>query len=292
MKNKIKEWIGIGAMVLAFTCNGNLLEAAIYKWQDNQGKWHFTDNLEKIPERYRQRTPYLKGKSSGETSFTPKTVPLQQSDSLEISIARQKFVPVSMKTAAVQAPVITLGDKPDLGIAVVPAFKGKGQKYGAIQLGTGLEKRYYFVLDLVSESKPVLYFDLNQNGNLADDGEPMVNRGTGIFATQIRIPFHQLVGKVEIPGDYHMWFFTNNSLWKTYRVTHYSQTQFAGEVKLGDKTVAALLAEGNNNDADYTNDGIYLDLDGDGKFDRDKEYFPPGHSARIDGRDYSLKIEW
>jgi hypothetical protein len=43
-------------------------------------------------------------------------------------------------------------------------------------------------------------------------------------------------------------------------------------------------------DGDYRNDGINIDLDGNGKIDRETEYFPDGAVARIDGANYLFRV--
>lgn len=46
-------------------------DAVIYKWQDENGKSHFTDNPAKVPEAFRKK-PFLNGASTQKEIFKPK----------------------------------------------------------------------------------------------------------------------------------------------------------------------------------------------------------------------------
>jgi hypothetical protein len=41
-----------------------------------------------------------------------------------------------------------------------------------------------------------------------------------------------------------------------------------------------------------TNDGLLVDLNGDGDIDRQQEHFPPDQVAHIHGKDYVFVITW
>ncbi|WP_172838753.1 hypothetical protein [Solemya velesiana gill symbiont] len=52
----------------------------------------------------------------------------------------------------------------------------------------------------------------------------------------------------------------------------------------------AYLADNHVLDGDYRNDGISIDLDGDGKIQKSWEYLPPGGTLTLGGREYNVKI--
>ena len=119
----------------------------------------------------------------------------------------------------------------------------------------------------------MVYFDANQNGNLTDDGKPLTNQGSGIFATTIHLPFRRLVRDAPFPGDFTLWFFTNDSMWPRGAVAHYSRTQLKGTVYVDGHAYMAYIADAGENDTDLTNDGISVDVNGDGEINRQQEFF-------------------
>ena len=52
-------------LTMIFLVSGlvSFVEAAIYKWKDENGKTHFTDDLTKVPEAFRKK-PFIKGSKS------------------------------------------------------------------------------------------------------------------------------------------------------------------------------------------------------------------------------------
>ncbi|MFQ5443821.1 MAG: DUF4124 domain-containing protein [Nitrospinales bacterium] len=266
--------------------------AEIFKWKDDQGKWHFTDSAENIPMQFRKGLLPNDPPDSEEPRPPSTPHPPGHSPSINVSISRNGFEPVKMVIGGSWNTATQLSDAPPPGLRGEPKYRGRSQKYGQILLGTKKEKTYHFVLDLIPSSNPVLYFDLNRNGNLADDGPPLTNQGSGFFATEIRIPFHQLVDDVELPGDYAAWFFTNDSLWEKGKVAHYTRTELKGTVTIDGTNYLAYISETGMNDADFTNDGIYIDLDQNGEIDKKKEKFPANKAARIDAKSYEILIDW
>ena len=153
-----------------------------------------------------------------------------------------------------------------------------------------MNRAYAYVLDRAGNAEPVLYFDRNQNGDLTDDGGPIPNQGVGLFATEIKLPLRRLIKKMDDPGDFSIWFFVNASSWKRNTANHYSKTSFKGRVIVGGVDYLAFLAERGRNDADFTNDGIYIDLNRNGKIEQPGEYIQPGHSFTINGQLYVCNI--
>jgi hypothetical protein len=211
---------------------------------------------------------------------------------VEVSIRRDGFTPVEMKVAARWNTPTPLSPTPPARITKHPVYQGSSQRYGTLRLGTRENTLYDFVFDLISGPHPIVYFDANQNGDLSDDGKPLTNQGSGIFASVITLPFRRLVGEVSFPGDYILWFFTNDSLWQRHAIAHYSRTQLKGTVQIAGKAYVAYIADAGNNDADLTNDGLSVDLNGNGAIDRHEEYFPPDKVAHIHGQDYAFVITW
>ncbi len=196
------------------------------------------------------------------------------------------FRPAGFRIGAVSRS-ITLSDLPGKNIHRLPRFDAPKQRYGVIRLANGRE--HGFALEMAASGYR-LFFDHNRNGDLRDDGEPLLNQGKGLFASKILLPLAQVSGIPELQGDYTLWLFTNPGNWKRHKMLFYSMTQLQGELLLKGKRYTAYLADNGPVDGDYRNDGISIDLNGDGKIDRRSERFPPGKTALINGQAYSFRI--
>ncbi len=210
-----------------------------------------------------------------------KALPLQ----LDVSIGLG-FRPVGFKIAAV-SQAIPLSRKPERPLRHLPNPASSSQWYGTINLAHGFE--YGFVLDLGAEGYR-MFIDLNRNGDLRDDGEPLVNQGDGVFAHRLILPLAKVTGIPKLTGEYRLWIFTDASGLDEGKIQYYSMTQLQGELLLQGKRYTAFLADNGPVDGDYRNDGISIDLNGDGKIERASEFFPPAKDTLIDGVTYRFVV--
>ena len=280
--------------------------AEIYKWKDRDGVLHFGDtpppmedeaNVVSIP------SSEDKPAATKDTAPAPPESPLpangkahdegapEPATSIHVSISEDGFLPDRSTSGHWKTASQLTEVRPEY-INTEPEYKGTRPLYGSMKMGTRENKLFYFAFDLVDEPNPLLYFDKNQNGDLTDDGGPLTNQGTGIFATTITIPFSQLIKEVDLPGDLDSWFFTNDGMWKKRRVTHYNRTRLKGTVTIDYLTYTAYLVDRDDNDADFTNDGICIDLNRDGEIDSKEETFLPGRVATIEDKNYKFVISW
>jgi tetratricopeptide (TPR) repeat protein len=215
----------------------------------------------------------------------------KEAEKIPVSISKS-FAPVKMTVAARSGFHPKLSDTPPVVIVREPKYEGSSQKYGKLILGTRKNRTYHFVLDNKQGSHPVLYFDRNQNGDLTDDGPPLENRGTGIFGTTITLPMKQLNAELDDAGEFKIWFFTNDALWPKGITRHYSTTQMKGQVKIKGTPYLGYLAERGANDADFRNDGIFLDFNRNGKIESPDEYVGDRQVASINGEAYWFDVQW
>jgi hypothetical protein len=233
------------------------------------------------------RTPAELSAGIEKTEPKPAVKPVEVVDSkgdLNISIA-SAFRPVGFVVPA-RSHKLPLADSPDRLYKRLPRFSGTGQKYGAVRLMSGQE--YRFALDMLDEGFQ-LYLDSNRNGDLTDDGAPLGNAGTGLFANKLQFPLSRVTGIAQLSGDYELWVFTNNQSWSENSLRAYARTQLSGQLKLGGNTYRAYLADNHLLDGDFTNDGIGIDLNGDGKIES-LEYLPPGGQIKVGDRTYRVNI--
>lgn len=196
------------------------------------------------------------------------------------------FRPVGFKIGAVPK-AIKLSEKPPPQIRRLPKFTSPYQRYGKIILANGLE--FNFALDLVSIDYQ-MYLDRNRNGDLSDDGPPLNNDGRIKFAGGLNFPLKVVSGVPELDGEYKIWIYTKQDSWQRWEMLYFSMTQLRGELVLSGKRYTAFLADNGPVDGDYRNDGVNIDLDGDGKIERETEFFPDGSLARIDGVNYLFRV--
>ena len=238
--------------------------------------------------RIRSKTEQTKAAVAASHAGVPSSP--ENAGKISVSISGE-FEPVGMKVSSRSGVLPKLADAPPEHLLQEPESMGGQRKYGKLLLGTGDNQTYDFILDIIPDGRSLLYFDGNQNRNLTDD-PPLENRGRGVFGTVIQIPMRRLIKEMNRDGDFKIWFFTNKSLWAKGGARHYSITQMKGRVTVHGKNYQAYIAERGGNDADFTNDGIFIDLNGNGKIETNAEYFPDGGIGNIDGKDCRFDIRW
>ena len=193
------------------------------------------------------------------------------------------FRPGGFRIAAVSHPLVLATEPPRAWR--LPATAGRAA-YGALVLQGG---RQYHVLLAGAAGVYRLYVDRNRNGDLTDDGAPLANEGTGRFAASLRLPLQEVTGR-PLEGTYDLWFSLDER--RDDRLQVYSRTQLSGEVTLGGRSYPAVVADNVVLDGDYTNDGIAIDLDDDGRFKGPREVLAPGAALELSGVAYRFELGW
>lgn len=182
-------------------------------------------------------------------------------------------------------------------IVAEPHYQGAQQLYGYLMLGHTLSRRFSFAMDVMSPENMLMYFDFNQNGRLDDDGPPLKSMsnfkpGENGFATLLEIPWRNLGVETPFEGKFKVWFFINAFQWANTGFSHASHTQLKGTMDLDGVPYPIVIGDQaeNDNDADLTNDGLYLKLAGkELRHISDKE---AKAGVEIDGRRYSFRIRY
>lgn len=153
--------------------------------------------------------------------------------------------------------------------------------YGKLSLG---EEPEHFPFALVVGAPARLWLDRNRNGDLSDDGPPIQSRGAGVFAAEV------LATVTPIAKPLSLWLYTHDLLWKERQLTFYNRTQLVGRPIIGGREFLVVVAERGRHDGSFSNDGIYVDINRDGKIDPSGEYIPPGGSVSLLGRRYRFEM--
>ena len=216
------------------------------------------------------------------------------SEVLTVSLYHNNFAPTEKEltlTDIFPGTVVFSVSKP-AEIYSEPVYKGTSQRYASVNLGNKRDRRFQIVLDYVDEASPVCYFDTNKNGNLADDGGP-IETGLDYFSIfDINIPCSNVFEGVNWKGDLkiHLSASPANAARGIYTLS--VSTVLLGKVFVDGSTYEAYIADSRQNDADFTNDGIVIDLNRNGSVDRKTELFSPNTPVHINGKVYDLEIRW
>ncbi len=206
-------------------------------------------------------------------------LPLHES---EISVARH-FTTREMVMAPLSRELKT-APSTDFSIKKMPEGSGSATvDYALLKLSRfGLTQ-----LVLVTQGeKSALYVDKNHNLDLSDDGPPLV-ADTDAFAVTLELPFYEATGIMGLDGEYRLWIYrpgTSGSL------RYYPLTQLVGQITLDGRTYDALIMEGERTDANFLNDGILVDWNGDGEFDPESEQVQPDRVVSRENARYSITL--
>jgi thiol-disulfide isomerase/thioredoxin len=159
-----------------------------------------------------------------------------------------------------------LVDQKPAAITKEPAYLGK-PRYGAFTIGNGSKSSTYFAVDILGNGAiGKIYIDLNQNGDLTDDGsadwdDNYVIKGVMHHAKTVTV--HASWGSAVQEAESGEYTISVNSCDGLKDLGYTSSTARAGSIKLGDKLYPIVLGEGGN-------DGIYC-VPADGERSRQYE---------------------
>jgi hypothetical protein len=239
------------------------------------------------------------GVVQSERSAEPSAPAGPGSSDLSVDISANGFEPVEFRIGASSTP-LNLPLSRDLPAALrrEPVYEGSQQWYGVLTLGSPVRK-FPFALDLLSDGKFAMWFDADANGDLTNDGAPRSNQGSGDggpggFATTLRVAWRSLSVEAPFGGEFSIWFYSNKAGWERgQRASHYSRTQLEGKQAVGDRVYVAWIADSGYNDADLTNDGVWVDLNANGKADKDEWYADVGaQGRRAAGARGRVEVRW
>lgn len=164
-----------------------------------------------------------------------------------------------------QTSLATDSQPAEKGLKEPPSVPGP-KLYGHFRLGNSEDPIYSF---LIQDHK--FYLDRNNNEDLSDDGDPG-GEGSGSVAVEVDL----------IAGDgqrrkspYQIWYFFNGYM-NGYRF--YTRCFYTGELSLNGLTVKALAFESQNHNGRWRDDGIWLDLNQNGHFDKEEHF---AHHDRV-----------
>ena len=187
----------------------------------------------------------------------------------------EDFHPVSFEIAAASLP-LTLDDD------LVAVWSSGDRRHGTFQFATGVS--YDFELFAVRDDL-LLFVDTNRNGDFSDDGEPYRSPADA-FEVTVEFPMTDVSG-LNDSGTYQLWVYRTPE----GGLRQVALTQFAGEVSLADRRYKAYVVENTSIDGNYANEGVYIDVNGDGRIHPAREYFASGAALNISGQPFELVVK-
>ena len=166
--------------------------------------------------------------------------------------------------------------------------------FGYFAMGNGADRTFSFAL-VGDAGSWALHVDSNNNEDLSDDGVPRFNEGTGmILATQVSVDV-EVVGPTGEPAirPYNLWvWFDEGDAGEPDRGRFYARNHFAGTLEVGGYEYAASAFERIGHDGLFRDDGICIDLSGDGDCQEDVEVFFDGDVVAFPGGSVELVLDY
>lgn len=196
-----------------------------------------------------------------------------------------------------QTNATPLDTRPQERLYAEPRYASPTVFYGCLRLGNGPDSLVSFVLDELERPTWVAWVDKNNNQDLTDDGPPLAHQGSGLhFAANVSLEV-----EVQSPGSrperrpYKIWLWVNElesgpAGPSRYVARFYAVCHYAGRVELFGEVFDAVAFEERGHDALFGEDGVWIDLDRNGKFERPAEHFLDGEEVRTGRGWWRLRI--
>jgi len=190
--------------------------------------------------------------------------------------------PLGLSAGQTDAPPMT--NWPCKTLSAEPAYHSANIRYGYLRLGNAEDNRFVFAMDDLDQSTWIGHFDRNNNADLTDDGPPVTISDNVEFRVAIVLPSGDTVFRA-----YKIWEWGSGTA-EQPGLRFYSVCNHQGKVNINDSKITAVAFERFNHDALYKNDGIWLDVNNDGKLDEEKELFKSGSSVTVNDQTFQINL--
>lgn len=216
----------------------------------------------------------------------PEDLQFQPQAAETLALRVRDFVPAGFQIPAVSHPVALSTDADGI-LRRVPDGLGREVRFGILRVGPGAG--YGFVLERRADGYR-LVLDADGDGEIAAvEFRDAANTGAR-FALSVDLPLVAVSGLGDPQAVYRLWLFAPGEADPFRGLRVYARTQLRGTVGLAGRTYTAWLADNEILDGDYSNDGIGIDLDGDGRIAAAQEWIRPGARLVMDRRSYRFAI--
>ncbi|MBI5561333.1 MAG: hypothetical protein HY894_00530 [Deltaproteobacteria bacterium] len=221
----------------------------------------------------------------------PRVVEPDASGVLHINIYRDfDYAPTGwpMGLSSGQTRAAGLSDAPMEALVRQPVYSSPKPLYGYLRLGNTEDTTVSFVLDEVEKPGWALYVDRNNNEDLTDDGAPVRNKGTLKMSATVALDVDIAVpGGARMTAPYQIWFFVNGGVPAFYATCHW-----AGRLRINGAVYGAVAFEETGHDGLYKENGVCIDINKDGKCEKETELLMDGEGFRTEGKEYRVRLEY
>ncbi|WP_369600464.1 hypothetical protein AAIA72_11500 [Hahella sp. SMD15-11] len=209
-----------------------------------------------------------------------------------ISVSRWSVRPWKLGAAQRRVPLMTRHARCRLERGKYPGNQGDQVYYGELSLAG--QPHCVAVTGWRSASPPWLWWDANADGLFGDPGAVFRGRAPGKLAVTVVTPMpdERLRAAHPINQKYTFWAWVREQNGQP-TLFYYPTTEIESAVRLPglDTPVKLVVSEKpGGHDGNFTDDGLYVDLDGDGALS-DEEYIPPEGALRApDGSLWRIRV--
>jgi hypothetical protein len=179
----------------------------------------------------------------------------------------------------------TSASKPCETLTAEPKYASR-PRYGCLKLGNGDDQRVSFAF--VENDPGLLYLDKNNDEDLTNDGAPLRNLGAGAFAATAYLQIDVIANDgAKTRQPLNLWFYANKDGLFFYSICHW-----AGELELNGRAYKAIAFEDGNHDGLYKESGLCVDLNANGRCEKETELFKDNDALTVDGKRYTLALDY
>ena len=175
-----------------------------------------------------------------------------------------------------------------------PSYSGT-PLYGVLELGANGKVRFPLAMAIETNGQAKLYFDYNQNGDLADDEIRDMSCWSNYYKTTVDFPVQLISPLAERPENVTVMFEIRHADWHSLpgekSLPFMTLPTLKVEADLNGIRHWILIADTGQPNADYTDDGVELDLDQNGIIDAGENPFP-GEPVVVRGDTFFFDVAW
>jgi hypothetical protein len=190
-----------------------------------------------------------------------------------------------------------LAPRPFERLIAEPTYATTTVLYGYLPLGDG---RLSFAVD-GGAAAPQVWFDRNDDEDLSNDGPPMLNEGTGLFAARVTVALPPTRTRPEDRRParrYDVWVWLSGPTTtdrpvalSALRPRFYAVGHYAGRLRVGADVFDVVAFERRNYDATFEDGDVCVDLDRDERCAEPDEIVHDGQRLSIGGRPYRWSVK-
>ncbi|MFQ5968761.1 MAG: serine/threonine protein kinase [Acidimicrobiia bacterium] len=188
-----------------------------------------------------------------------------------------------------------LDTRPYETLRAEPSYRSSQVLYSYLPLGNSPDTRITFVIDELDRPTWMIYVDKNNNEDLTDDGPPYQNPLVrGRVPVTITLPVEVVTSSgTTLHRPYKLFFYVGEGReGGPYRPYFFAACHYVGKVDLGGRLFSAVAFEFGRHTGLFVESGVWIDLNGDGAFEKGTEHFLDGELVRVGDDVYRIELAY